>query len=162
MDNNIITETERMQAENDSLKQLLQEYRESDLLKNIEYRNLQETASSGAAIKSYYDLQTEELKYVRNYIHELMQKAEAAAQREAELEKQVTQSVTTSYQLEDIKTQYNYLQVQLDDLTERLQQLNSQNILHLQQVGKIAELESLLANADEEIEQLKNTPEAET
>ena len=162
MDNNIITETERLQAENDSLKQLLQEYRESDLLKNIEYRNLQEVASSGTAIKSYYDLQTEELKYVRIYINELMQKAEAAAQRETELEKQVTQSVTTSYQLEDIKSKYNYLQVQLNDLTERLQQLNNQNILHLQQVGRIAELESMLANAEDEIEQLKNTSEAET
>ena len=44
---------------------------------------LKEKAASGAVIKSYYDLQTEELKYVRIYIGELMQKAEAAAQREA-------------------------------------------------------------------------------
>jgi len=50
------------------------------------------------------------------------------------------------------------LQVQLDDLGERLQELKTQNILQQQQVSRIAELESMLANAEEEIEQLKLPP----
>ena len=162
MDNNIITETERLLSENENLKHLLQEYRETALLKSMEQRMLKEKVASGAVIKSYYDLQTEELKYVRIYIGELMQKAEAAAQREAELGKQVTQSISTSHQLEDVKVKYNYLQVQLDDLAERLQQLNNQNILQAQYAGRIAELESMLANAEEEIELLKNPSEAES
>ncbi len=98
---------------------------------------------------------------MRNYIHELMQKAEAAAQREADLEKQVTQSVSISHQLEDIKVKYNYLQVQLDDLAERLLQLNNQSIIQSHYAGRIAELESMLANAEEEIDLLKNPAEAE-
>ncbi len=96
MQDNTITETEKLQAENENLKQLLEEYQQAALLKNMEQRELEEKAASGAEAKSYYDLQTEELKYVRNYINELMQKAEAAAQREAELEKQVTQSISTA------------------------------------------------------------------
>ncbi len=154
------TETERLQAENDNLKKLLQESQQDSLLKNIEYSELREKANSAAAIKSYYDLQVEELKFVRNYIHELMQKAEGAAQREAALEKELSHSVSTSYQLEEIKSKYNHLQVQLDDLSERLRQLNNQHILQLQQISRIAELESMLANAEQEIEQLKNPPEA--
>ncbi|MES2850405.1 MAG: hypothetical protein V4685_15205 [Bacteroidota bacterium] len=162
MQDNTITETEKLQAENKNLKQLLEEYQQAALLKNMEQRELEEKAASGAEAKSYYDLQTEELKYVRNYINELMQKAEAAAQREADLEKQVTQSISTAHQLEDVKIKYNYLQVQLDDLAERLQQLNSQNILQSQYASRIAELESMLANAEEEIELLKNPSEAES
>lgn len=161
MQDNIITETERLRSENDSLKQLLREYQQTALLKNMEKRELEEQAASGAQAKSFYELQTIELRYVRNYIHELMQKAEGAALREAELEKQVTQSVSVSHQLEDVKVKYNYLQVQLDDLAERLQQLNNQSVLQLLYASRIAELESMLANAEEEIELLKNPAETE-
>lgn len=160
MDDNLHTETEKLQAENATLKGILKEYKEAALLKNTEQRELEEKAAAGAELKSWYDLQAEELKYVRSYVNELMQKAEAAAAREAELEKQVSLGVSTGYQLEEIKSRYNLLQVQLDDLAERLQELKTQNILQQQAVGRIAELESMLANAEEEIEQLKNPPAA--
>jgi DNA repair exonuclease SbcCD ATPase subunit len=162
MQDNKTPETEKLQAENETLKQLLEKYQRDALLKNMEQKGLEEKVTSVAEAKSYYDLQTEELKYVRNYINELMQKAESAAQREAELEKQVTQSISTAHQLEDVKVKYNYLQVQLNDLAERLQQLNNQNILQSQYASRIAELESMLANAEEEIELLKNPSEAES
>ena len=166
MDNTeIIAITDRakhLEAENESLKSLLNQYDQLSLLKNMEKRELEEKASEGAAIKSSFDQQSLELMQVKNYIHELMQKAEAAAQRETELEKQVSISVSGSYQLDEIKTKYNYLQVQLDDLSEQLQLMNTQHILKLQYAGRIAELESLLANAEEEITALKNPPEEET
>ncbi len=157
-----ITETERLLSENESLKQLVQQYREASLQKNIDQNELQEKAAATAVIKSYYDLQTEEVKYLRNYIAELMQKAEAAVQRENSLEREITASVNTSYQLEEIKSKYNHLQVQLDELIERLQELKNQHILQQQQISRVAELESLLANAEEEIGQLKNPAETES
>lgn len=162
MDDHIITEAEKLQAENEILKQLLQEQKEISLLAGIEQRELEQKAAAGAAAKSYYDLQAEELKYVRSYIHELLQKAEAAAQREAALEKQITQSVSTSYQLEDIRSKYNHLQAQLNDLAERLQELHNQSIMQVQQVSRVAELESMLAIAEEEIRLLKNNAEEPT
>ncbi len=167
MENSTLTETEqlvaRLAAENEILKQLLQEEQQIVTTKNIQQRELETKAAEGVELKSHFDLQAEELKIARNCVNELMQKAEAAVQKETELEKQVTQSVSTGYQLEEIKTKYNHLTAQLNDLTERLQQMNMQHITQVQYSGRIAELESQLANAEEEIEKLKaasdnNTP----
>lgn len=162
MNDHLITETERLEAENESLKLLLFEYQQAAGIQYTVKKELEEKAAHGAELKSYYDLQTEELKYVRSYIQELMQKAEAAAQREAALEKQVAESVSTTYRLEEIKSKYNYLQVQLNELIERLQELKNQHIMQQQQLSRIAELESMLSNAEEEIELLKNPPETES
>ena len=156
MSENSHTETEKLLAENITLKGILQEYQQAVLTKNVEQKELEEKVAMGAELKSYYDLQNEELKYVRSYVNELMQKAEGAAQREAELEKQVSLGVSTGYQLEEIKSKYNLLQVQLDELAQRLQELKTQNIIQQHQVSRIAELESMLAGAEQEIEELKN------
>jgi DNA repair exonuclease SbcCD ATPase subunit len=156
MEESSTTGTEKLQAENKRLKQLLEEYNTTALQKNTTPEGLEESTIDVAALKSYYDLQTEELKFVRYYIQELKEKAEAAVQRETQLEKELTQSVSTSYQLEDIKSKYNHLQAQLNDIEEMLQQLSSQNILQILQTSRIAELESMLANAEEEIDLLKN------
>lgn len=158
MNEHTLTETEKLQAENATLKGILQEYQQVSLLKNAAQRELEEKVTSGAELKSYYDLQAEELKYVRSYVNDLMLKAEGAAQREAELEKQLSISVSTGHQLEEIKSKYNLLQVQLDDLEQRLLELKNQNLLQQVQVSRIAELESLLENAEQEIELLKNPP----
>lgn len=145
-----------LQAENESLKNLLQEYGQLAILKANEQRDLQEQVSAAVAVKSSLEGQVEQVQMLKYYINEMMQKAEAALERETGLENQVSLSVSTSYRLEEIKTQYNYLLVQLNDLLERLQQMNSQNILQQQYASRVAELESLLANAQEEIEGLKN------
>lgn len=145
-----------LQAENESLKNLLQEYGQLAILKANEQRDLQEQVSAAVAVKSSLEGQVEQVQMLKYYINEMMQKAEAALERETGLENQVSLSVSTSYRLEEIKTQYNYLLVQLNDLSERLQQMNSQNILQQQYASRVAELESLLANAQEEIEGLKN------
>ncbi len=158
MNENLHSETQKLQAENATLKGIVQEYQQAVLSTTTAQKELEEKAAAGAELKSYYDLQAQELKYVRSYVNELMQKAEGAAEREAELEKKVTLGVSTGYQLEEIKSKYSLLQVQLDDLGERLQELKTQNILQQQQVSRIAELESMLANAEEEIEQLKLPP----
>ena len=166
MDNTGTTETEqqaaRLLAENECLKQLLQEEQQVAAVKNFLQRELETKASDGAAIKSYFDLQAEELKRAKSYVNELMQKAEAAAERENELEKRVSLSVNTSYELEDVRTKYNYLTAQLNDLTETLQQLSVKNTLQMQYAGRIAELESMLANAAEEIDMLKTQQQENT
>lgn len=163
MENVSLIETEqlvaRLAAENEILKQLLHEEQQVATIKNMQQRDLETKVSEGAAIKSHFDLQTEELKIAKNYVNELMQKAEAAVQKEDELEKQLTLSVSAGYQLEEIKTKYNHLSAQLNDLTERLQQMNSLHTIQSQYAGRIAELESLLANAEEEIEKLKTDTE---
>jgi len=163
MENPVVAETEqqmaRLTAENEVLKQLLQEEQQIAAIKTQQQRELETKAAEGAETKSYLDLQTDELKRTRQYVTELMQRADAAVQRELDLEKQVTLSASTSHQLEEIKSKYNHLTVQLDDLSERLQQLSVQNTIQSQYAGRIAELECMLANAEEEIEKLKNPAE---
>lgn len=157
----IIEKAKHLEAENEVLKSMLHEYRQIEMLRNIEKRELEEKASEGAAAKSNLENQSIALNHIRDYIFELKQQAEAAAQRETELQNQVSIAVSSSFQLEAITIKYNYLQVQLDDLSERLQQLNRQNSIQLQYASRISELESMLANAEEEIEILKNPPPQE-
>lgn len=149
----LVKKAKHLQAENESLKQLLQEYQQIALQKQKEWQQ-QETNST--EIASSLENQGIELESKKNYIWDLLQQAEAAAQRENELENEVAGSVSVTYQLEDIKTQYDYLQAQLNDLSERLLELKNQNVLQMQYAGRIAELESLLANAEDEVALLKD------
>ena len=152
----LINKAEHLQAENESLKQLLQEYQQIAMQKQKEWQQ-QETSST--EIASNLENQFIELESKKNYILDLLQQAEAAAQRENELENEVAGSVSVAHQLEDIKTQYDYLQAQLNDLSERLLELRNQNMLQMQSAGRIAELESLLANAEDEVALLKENDE---
>ena len=152
----LINKAEHLQAENESLKQLLQEYQQIAMQKQKEWQQ-QETSST--EIASNLENQFIELESKKNYILDLLQQAEAAAQRENELENEVAGSVSVAHQLEDIKTQYDHLQAQLNDLSERLLELRNQNMLQVQYAGRIAELESLLANAEDEVALLKENDE---
>ena len=152
----LINKAEHSLAENESLKQLLQEYQQIAMQKQEEWQR-QETSST--EIASNLENQGIELESKKNYIRDLLQQAEAAAQRENELENEVAGSVSVAHQLKDIKTQYDYLQAQLNDLSERLLELRNQNMLQMQYAGRIAELESLLANAEDEVALLKENDE---
>lgn len=149
----LVKKAKHLEAENESLKQLLQEYQQIAMQKQKEWQQ-QETIST--EIASSLENRGRELESKKNYIRDLLQQAEAAAQRENELENEVAGSVSVTYQLEDIKTQYDYLQAQLNDLSERLLELKNQNVLQMQYAGRIAELESLLANAEDEVALLKD------
>jgi len=145
----------QLQAENDRLRLELAEYREQLSIQADTIRELSSQASDGTVTRSYYDLQNDELLRLREYIRELMQRAEGAASREAELEKQVSLSVNSSHQLDEIRSQYNHLQARLSDLQDRLQELYRQQAAIQQQAARVSELESQLAIAEEEIELLK-------
>ena len=146
---------QQLQAENDRLREELSDYRERVGHQTETIRELSGQAAAGTVIRSYYDLQNDELLRLREYIRELMQRAEGAAERESELEKQVSLAVSSSHKLDDIRSQYNYLQAELSDLHERLQELHRQQVAMQLEVARAAELESQLAIAEEEIELLK-------
>jgi len=153
----MLSKTETLQAENESLKQLLQQFQQIAMLKEREQAMLQQQASAGVEIMSSLQNQSVEIQSHKNYIHELLQKTAAIAQRENELETEAASAVAATRQLEDIKTQYDHLQAQLHAVSERLQYLDNQHILQQQFACRIAELESLLANTDEELTEIKNS-----
>ena len=148
--------TEHLRAENESLKRLLQEYQQIVVLKEQEQSALQQQVSAGIESTSSLQNQLVEIQTHKNDIHELLQKTAVITQRENELEKEAAGSVIIAHQLKDIKAQYDYLQVQLASLEEQLQQLTSQKFIQQQSASRIAELESLLANTEEELIKIKN------
>ncbi len=150
----LLAQLEHLLAENSSLKDLLNEYQLLFDAKNITTRNLQEEVTESHALKSLFNLQQNELQLLKDYLNRVQETAESALEREAELEKQVTQSVSSSFQLQDIQVQYNYLQVQLESLQQELQQLQQKILLQQQNSSRAAELESLLENAREEIKRM--------
>lgn len=60
-----------------------------------------------------------------------------------------------SHQLIEHQQQFTYLQTQLSDLQSQLQELKNRNLLLQQQSGRVAELESLLADAEQERDEWK-------
>lgn len=60
-----------------------------------------------------------------------------------------------SHQLIEHQQQFTYLQTQLSDLQSQLQELKNRNLLLQQQPGRVAELESLLADAEQERDEWK-------
>ena len=91
---------QQLQAENDRLREELSDYRERVGHQTETIRELSGQAAAGTVIRSYYDLQNDELLRLREYIRELMQRAEGAAERESELEKQVSLAVSSSHKLD--------------------------------------------------------------
>jgi hypothetical protein len=151
----LATKARHLQAENDSLKQLLKEQQQIAGMQQMKQTELQLQISAGAEMGSSLDNKGIEILSLKNYITDLKDKAEAAVHREQDVEKELSRTVSTAFELENIKSKYNYLQARLDDLTERLQQMNWQQTQQQHNAGRIAELESLLAIAEEEIELLK-------
>jgi Tfp pilus assembly protein PilO len=56
------------------------------------------------------------------------------------------ETVSPEMQLDNLKQDYAYLQLQLADLQAQILELNNRNLLLTLQSGRVAELESLLAD----------------
>ena len=97
-----------------------------------------------------------EIKILQEQIRELQQRIEGGLSRETELTRQTGAADNFIYQNDDLKSQLHYLQCELTDLKDQLKRLYNQNAVLHNYVSRIAELESLLSNAEEEISRLKN------
>jgi hypothetical protein len=144
-----------LQSENERLQVALTTYRQKTLLQEQTIRELREQATAGTIVKSFYELQLHDIQQLQEHVRELMQRAESAAGRETELEKEIVVSVNDVRQLEEIRSQYNHLQAHLQELQARLYDMQLQQAAMQQQAVRVAELESQLAIAEEEIELLK-------
>jgi len=153
--NDLVKQIKHLQSENVSLKARLEEYQLNAAFKEKEMLELKLKIATGNEIKSRLDNQVMELELLQNYMGDLEQQAEGAAAREMELQQQAGSSVNVRHQLSDLKQQYTYLQTQLTSLQTQLQELNIRNLLLQQQSSRIAELESFLADAEQERDEWK-------
>jgi chromosome segregation ATPase len=142
-------------AQNESLKAQLEEYLYIINMRDKEIETLRRRMAETTESMSTADNQLDELNSLQDHIHQLRQQAEGIAGREMDLEKQLGHAVSTEHQLDDMKEQYTYQQVQLSDLQTYLQELNARNVLLQQQASQIAELESSLEDAQRERDELK-------
>ncbi len=139
-------------AENESLKDQLDEYSHIINTRDKKIESLKLKIGEATLLQSNTDNQVEELEILQYHIDKLEKQIEA----EINSEKQLGYPVSIENKLAGIKEQFTYLQTQLSDLQNQVHELNNRNLLLQQQNGRIAELESLLENAERENEELKN------
>ncbi len=142
-------------AENESLKARLDEYQYTIAVKQKEILELRLQIAADNEIKSNLDNQVMELEVLQNYIGDMDKGAAISANRAINLQPQTGSSENIKQQLFNLKEQYTYLQTQLTDLQTQLQELNNRNLLLQQQSSRIAELESFLADAEQERDEWK-------
>ena len=142
-------------AENESLKARLDEYQYTIVSKQKEILELRLQIAADNEIKSNLDNQVMELEVLQNYIGDMDQAAAVSANRAISLQQNTGNSANVKDQLYDLKQQYTSMQTQLTNLQTQLQELNNRNLLLQQQSSRIAELESFLADAEQERDEWK-------
>ena len=147
----------QLQSENACLKSLCEEYKFIANTRETEWRTLSLKTVNNIPLQSNLENQLTEIKILQEQVRELHQKIEGGIIRETELTRQAGTTDTYVYQNDDLKSKMHYLQCELTDFKDQLKRLYNQNSILQNYVSRIAELESLLSNAEEEISRLKNT-----
>jgi chromosome segregation ATPase len=160
--NDLLTAFKNLLADNNSQAARLEECAKIIESRDKEIDMLQTMLSEADEYRSSLDIQLKELKDLQRYIDDLQQQAAGSAHLATGGKKQVGVAVSLELQLQNLRMEYTYLQSQLTDLQTQAQELNKRNLLLQQQTSRIAELESLLENAEQEISKRKgntNLPE---
>ena len=151
----LLKQLAQLQSENAYLRTLAAEYKYIAGTKETEWRELSIKTVNNIPLQSNLENQLTEIKTLQEQVRELHQKIEGGFIRETELTRQSGTTDHYVHQNDDLKSQMNYLQAELVDLIDQLKRLYNQNTVLQNYVGRIAELESLLSNAEEEIDRLK-------
>ena len=128
-------------AQNKSQEDRLADYAGIVKSKDEEIEMLQNMLTEADEYRSSTDAELIELQELKEYLKNLNDEINGVAVIDDELQ-----------QLNNNKPSYACLQVQLADLQSQLLLINNKNILLQQQIGRVAELESMLSNAHHEKE----------
>lgn len=152
----LLKQLAQLQSENAYLRTIAAEYKFVANTRETEWRELSLKTVNNIPLQSNLENQLTEIKILQEQVRELHQRIEGGFIRETELTRQCGASDNYAYQNDDLKSQLHYLQCELTDLKDQLKRLYNQNAVLQNYVSRIAELESLLTNAEEEIDRLKN------
>jgi len=152
----LLKQLAQLQSENAYLRTLTAEYKSIANTREIQWRELNLKTVNNIPLQSNLENQLTEIKILQEQIRALQQRIEGGLVRESELTRQSGSADNYVYQNDDLKSQLHYLQCELTDLKDQLKRLYNQNAVLHNYVSRIAELESLLSNAEEEIMRLKN------
>ena len=143
----ILEQLKALVAENASLQSTIGEMKDFTALRENELRTLKLEIATIAETKSKLDNQSLELEILQDHMDSLQQKAAGAKNIETGLRQEMSKSISEHHQLENLQHQYTYLQAQFEALQNQLQEANNRNLILQQQTSRMAEKESLLANA---------------
>ncbi|MBC7866845.1 MAG: hypothetical protein H7X88_04860 [Gloeobacteraceae cyanobacterium ES-bin-316] len=155
----LLTSFRKLMAENKSLETRLEDYAKMIGNRDNEIEMLQAMLSEANAYRSSTDSQVKELKELQLYINDLQQQLAISTYLPNSGQLQPGNTVSMERQLQQLQQSYAHLQSQLTDLRTQLEEMNNRNLLLQQQNSRVAELESLLRNAEDEIER-QNDPTA--
>jgi len=147
--NQLITENESLQVQVKELTEILS-------IREEELELLKKSAEEAASLRSMLDMQLDEFHSMQNAIGERQQQVEGAAERELELEQELTEAARLQQSYNDLLQEYAYSQAQLNDTQLQLLELNKKNRLLLEIAAKVGEVESELANTLEERDELRS------
>ena len=150
----LAVQIKQLVAENTNLRARLEENEFNTTIKEWERLDMKQQIVNGTELTSRLDNQAMELELLQNYM-DALSKEEGILNRPIDLQPLSGDSVGFKYQLEDLQQQYNYLKINVADLQYQLQDLKNRNLLLQQQASQIAELESRLADAEQERDEWK-------
>ena len=150
----LAVQIKQLVAENTNLRARLEENEFNTTIKEWERLDMKQQIVNGIELTSRLDNQAMELELLQNYMDPLS-KEEGILNRPFDLQPLSGDIVGFKHQLEDLQQQYNYLKINVADLQHQLQNLKNRNLLLQQQASQIAELESRLADAEQERDEWK-------
>lgn len=142
-------------AENASLKERLNDYQNNISIKEKEIQELRLQIASNNQIKSQLDNQLIAVEILQNYMDGLGGELPGDDKAAINVQHKDGSSVLIKHQMENIKKRYTYMQTKYTDQQIQLTALNARNLLLQQQASRVAALESLLADAEQEIAEWK-------
>jgi seryl-tRNA(Sec) selenium transferase len=143
-------------SENNSLSAKLEECRQIIVSRDNEIEVLHNMVAEAGAMRSVTDNKIEELGLLQDYIAEIKEVVQKVPLTEAGSPELPVQITISEEELEEMKALNTYQQIQLRDLQAKLNGLKDCKVMMEKQSIRIAELESRLANANEERDQWKN------
>lgn len=150
----LAVQIKQLVAENTNLRARLEENEFNTTIKEWERLDMKQQIVNGTELTSRLDNQAMELELLQNYM-DAISKEEGIRNRPMDLQQLSGESIGFKHQLEDLQQQYNYLKINVADLQHQLQDLKNRNLLLQQQASQIAELESRLADAEQERDEWK-------
>lgn len=153
--NDILEQYNKLLALNSSLEGRLQELEQVLISREEEIDLLHSMLSASNAQQSKTDNQADELKLFQHNVARLQKQVASSSPSLYATGFQVADTDSMVKQFADLRLRYTYMQTQLTDLQEAWTGLNNRSILLQQQNSRIAELESLLENANKEIDALR-------
>jgi chromosome segregation ATPase len=146
----------RLLAESKSQEARIEDYAKIIYRRDTEIEMLQTMLTEANEYRSSVDAQVKELKDLQTYLNGVQIQAEKSTYTVAGRKyQQAAEDICIEQQFEQLKLAYSYLQTQLTDLQTQLMDVNSRNTILQQQIGRVAELESLLSNVEQERDALK-------